>query len=191
MVKQSHNRRSTLIVLIAVLALMALAACQPPASQTNIAPITNAVPTSATSAPTVGPELAYPAAQPNAGYPATSAFDATLPAPTAGEQQGYNPPAAGAPAVDNLAQVTAKVITSAADAGTAGQSKLHILVVSSQPIGSAPNFLDGKTNQELDVFANSTDVASLKAGDTFTAEIQYKGDETGGKYTIQKVAVKP
>ena len=167
------NRFYFLLLLLALLVLSGCAARSPAATPTTVPTI--AIPPTATRAPTATPkavETAYP-------YPVEEELPPSYPYP-AGE--GNTP--GGVPVRENRSRVTAKLIGQAPDPDNAGLTRLHVRVTVVEEIAGMLNQVAGLVNTETDFYVHNEIMIDLKPGDTFSAEVSYRGDEHGVKVYV-------
>lgn len=175
MINRKHS--GYLLLALVVVALSGCAASTPAATLTSVPTI--AVPTAttaptATSAPTSTPEpteIAYP-------YP----VEEEVPLNPYPVDEGAAP--GGSPVRDNRSRVTAQFIEKAPDPDNAGFVRLRVQVTAVEEIAGIANLAAALVNTETDLFANSGYTPELKPGDVFSAEISYRGDESGGKFYV-------
>jgi hypothetical protein len=168
-----------LLLALVVLALSGCAASTPAATPTTVPTI--AVPTattvpSATAAPTSTPEpteIAYP-------YPVEEEMSVNpYPYPVG---EGATP--GGSPVRENRSRVTAQLIEQAPDPDNAGFVRLHVLVTAVEEIEGMANLAAGLVNTETDLYASGLNIPVLKAGEVFSAEVSFRGDENGAKLYV-------
>lgn len=144
----------------------------PAAQATEPAP--QSAPTS--TAPAAGEATAYPAAfepLPGEFYP--------YPYPAPGGAPGPN----GVPARPNRSEMEARLLESAPGDPDPAVTRLRVLVLSARPLDGG-DFTANLANQEINLFVQNLEIPGLRPGDTFTAEVTYLGDESGGNFYITR-----
>lgn len=91
------------------------------------------------------------------------------------------------PAIENRSRISARLIERSTDPDNAAYALLHVAILSSEPIEGLPNFTEKMINQEVDLLADAASLPEIQPGANFSAEVSYRGDETGGKYFAQKI----
>ncbi len=170
-------------VLLVLILLLSAGGC----SSATQMPTATTVPTIQLATDTAEPTLAVETADPVQQAPVATEFAYPEPEPgaypyPAGE--GGDPAISGAPVRDNRSRVTAQVIEVGTDADNPSLTRLHVLVTGSSEIPGEANFTASLVDQEADFLVDSGLPANLQPGDTFEAEVTYRGDEHGGKYFI-------
>lgn len=140
------------------------------------------------------PAGAYPPAAPteapttNEGYPAPgdAAGESNLPAQP-GTNEGYPPPAAGVPAMENLSTVKATLVERDTDPEAPGFERLTVKILESAAAPGMISRTDDLIDAEIFLFAEPANLPDLQPGDTFTAEVAYRGDEASGRFFATKI----
>jgi hypothetical protein len=145
----------------------------------------------AAPASTITPATAYPASGADATDLAADNLEATAYPPaeseaTAAAGEGAGPGPAGVIARPNLSRVTARLVSDSASS-TEGFRSLRVEVLTSAEIPGMGSFTNDLPGQEVELMAQSADLPVLAAGDTFSAEVEYIGDEHGGAFVARKI----
>lgn len=157
-------------------------------------------PAAATPQPAVPTDAAYPGADllaaptgvmPDEGYPGVVAaapteaggaeLVATLPAGYPGD-----PGMTGVQVIENRSKVTAR-LNELAPSDLEGMSALRVTIVSSDAIGTMQNFTDALVGQDVELFGETAALPALQPGDSFTGEVEMRGDERGQVYYVYGV----
>jgi hypothetical protein len=121
----------------------------------------------------------------DSGYPAPGGGQATAPT-VAPDLDAYPVDAGGgqpmaAPAAPNASLVTARLLDQS-PAEAEGFVQLHVLVLASETIAGMPSFTSDLLDQEIYLIVEAAALPVLAEGDSFTAEVEFRGDEFGGQY---------
>lgn len=100
--------------------------------------------------------------------------------------QGYPGPG-GVPALEARANVKVELIAQSDDPGNSAQVILKVKLVSSTPAEGSPDRFTPMIGQDIDLHANKEGLPSLSPGDTFTADVIYRGDETNTNITAENI----
>jgi hypothetical protein len=157
--------------------LLALTACQAAAVETTSAP----VPTAAAADAYPAEALAAPNQSQYEAYPAEAG--AAAEAPATDPNTGYPAAPMGVAAIENNSKITARLVSITPDAADpAGFTRVQVVVLSSEAIPGMQSFTSELVDQELELLVEPVNLPELAAGDTFAAEVEYRGDESGGMY---------
>lgn len=139
------------------------------------------------------PSGAYPAAAPTEAPPANESYpppgaaaEETIP-PAQGTDGGYPPPAAGVPAMENLSIVKATLVERGTDPSAPGFERLTVTILESAAAPGMTSRTDDLIDAQIFLFAEPANLPELQPGDTFTAEVAYRGDEAGGRFFATKI----
>lgn len=152
------------------------------ATSASLPNTTGADPAPAT--PTAAPTDAVPA---NGSYPPPAAAGETNPPVQPGDNGGYPPPAAGVPAMENLSIVKATLIERGTDPAAPGFERLTVKILESAAAPGMISRTDDLIDAEIYLFAEPANLPDLQPGDTFTAEVAFRGDEAGERFFATKI----
>lgn len=194
--------KQTIKTILIFMLLAALAACQqatqtPQATtgaQESATPAASATTASLPDTTGANPPSADPTADPteapatDMGYlpPGGAAGEAIAPTQPV-TNEGYPPPAAGVPAMENLSIVKATLVERGTDAAAPGFERLTVTVLESAAAPGMTSRTDDLIGGEVYLFAEPATLPDLQPGDTFTAEVAYRGDESGGRFYATKI----
>ncbi len=167
--------------------LLALAACQqaattPAATITSVPGVTQPGLTENPAA--TGDPAGYPP-------PTQAVTGADYPGPnTTGAQPagGDYPPPAGVPAAENRSIVKATLMERGADPQVPDHERLYVSILESAAAEGLPSQTDALIGEMIFLFVLPSDLPELEIGDTFTAEVTFRGDEFGGAFYATKIA---
>lgn len=190
--------KTILMLTLTLIFLLALAACQQPTQ----APATQTPPTQAASATSAAPQATAPpsatatvsdsgypaqtatAPQPGDGYPPPGAAD---PGTGQGANADYPPPSSGVPAAPNLSIVTATLQEQVMDDQMAGYMRLLVVINTSEAAPGMVSRTDDLVNEGINLYTLAGSMPVLEIGDTFTAEVEFRGDENGGRFFATRI----
>ena len=124
----------------------------------------------------------------NESYPPPGAAEGgTVPPAQPGTNEGYPPPAAGVPAMENLSTVKATLVERGTDPAAPGFERLTVTILESAAAAGMISRTDDLIDSQIYLFTEPANLPDLQPGDTFTAEVSYRGDETSGKFFATKI----
>jgi hypothetical protein len=142
----------------------------------------------------VGCTSATPTQQPTPQQTPTVAYppppQATIGYPAPGNNQsagsGYPGPG-GAPALEARANVKVELVAQSDDPANPAQVILKVKLVSATPVEGSPDRFTALIGQNIDLHATKEGLPALAAGDTFTADVTYRGDEANSVITAENI----
>lgn len=175
-----NNRKRLFFVLVCAAALLlVLAGCRPAEQAAAPAEAYPGAPAGEEAGP-VPDEESYPAPE---ELPAAAEIPTeTYPAPVEEVEEG---PAV--PARPNLSRISAQLIEAAPSAEKPGYTLLKVKLLTSEAAEGMASVTDRLVGQEMDLLIETAQLPALKPGETFEAEVSFRGDEHGAAYYILKL----
>lgn len=139
---------------------------------------------------TTGADPAAPTEAPatDGGYPPPGGAEGeTVPPAQPGGDTSYPPPAVGVPAMENLSNVKATLVERGTDPEQPGFERLTVTILESAAAPGMISRTDDLVDAQIYLYVEPANLPELQPGDTFTAEVAFRGDETSGRFFATKI----